>query len=598
MSRRSALAALTGAAVGGSLPLAPSVFAATPTTAAETPATVATEAAAAGPAAPSGRLPMAADPCDPWHFTAHPAGALTTRTIAGTPALLEVSDDQGILATLTTGATTVTLRGPKRWFTEQKKPFADAFTRTLPAGQNGWGSSPGGGKWSTYNGPDTNYFLESGRAAIRLDLAEAGSSRHALLPDKGVGDVSAAARFSFDRIPTGAPASLALTFAVTDVSNHYRARLVVTPAGEVQLLLEKALANTVTVLGAAVTVGTGFAAYDHWWVRVEKTGTLLRARAWQHGTDEPQETWHHSLSDPEKDPAKVFATGTFGVRAYASPGSTTTLEARVYDFDVTSASWADPPVVCHDTWVRALPAPFDGVWTPALEQRIRAWAGDTSPDALAYASMYRPFAPAVTDPALQGATVLGESEYSEPDAAGLRYIGADFHEYMGLDWTFTASGESKDAESAFKGCLDCSGFVRMVYGHHLGIPMVAYKNFDGRNLPRTSRHQSASGPGVVVAKGTSAAPSLTGLRIGDVVYFDATASDPADPETDEGVIDHTGIYVGQDQHGGLRFVSSRKTPNGPTMADLGGKSILNGRKSTADQKGDLYTDSLRVIRRF
>lgn len=593
LSRRSALVALTGAAVGGSLPLAPSAFAATPATAAET-----TAATASVPTAPSGRLPMAADPCDPWHFAAHPAGALTTRTISGTPALLEVSDAQGVLATLTHGATTVTLRGPKRWFTEQKKPFADAFTRTLPAGQNGWGSSPGGGKWSTYNGPDTNYFLEGGRAVIRLDLNEAGTSRHALLPDKAVGDVSAAARFSFDKVPTGAAASLALTFAVTDVSNHYRARLIVTPAGEVQLLLEKALANNVTVLGAAVTVGTGFAAYDHWWVRVEKTGTLLRARAWRHGTDEPRETWHHSLADPEKDPAKVFDTGTFGVRAYASPGSTTTLEARVYDFDVESALWADPPVVCHDTWVRVLPTPFDGTWTPALEQRIRAWAGDTSPDALAYASMYRPFAPAVTDPALQGATVVGESEYSKPDAAGLRYIGADFHEYMGLDWTFTASGESKVADPAFKGCLDCSGFVRMVYGHHLGIPMVAYKNFDGRNLPRTSRHQSASGPGVVVAKGTSAAPSLTGLRIGDVVYFDATVSDPADPETDEGVIDHTGIYVGQDQHGGLRFVSSRKTPNGPTLADLGGKSILNGRKSTAEQKGDLYTDSLRVIRRF
>ncbi|MGW7431555.1 NlpC/P60 family protein [Streptomyces sp. NPDC054861] len=597
-SRRAALAALTGAVVGASLPLAPTAFAAptapNATTAPAVPAT--TGSAVSG--APGGRLPMVADPCDPWHFGAHPAGALTTRHVAGSPPLLEVSDDKGVLATLTTGAATVTLRGPRRWFTEQKKPFADEFDRTLPAGKNGWGSSPGGGTWSTYNGPDTQYFLEAGRAVVLLDRAEAGSSRHALLPDKAVGDVSAAARFSFDKVPGGVPASLALTFAVTDVSNHYRARLIVAPTGEVQLALEKALANDATTLGAAVTVGTGFAAYDHWWVRVEKTGSLLRARAWRHGSDEPREIWHHSLRDPEKDPAKVFDTGTVGVRAQAASGATVTLQARVYDFRVDAAEWADPPVISHDTWVRVLPEPFDGTWTPALEQRVRAWAGDTSPDALAYASMYRPFAPDVTDPALPGARVLGQSGYSKPDAQGLRVIGADFHEYMGRDWTFPASGETVAADPEFAGCLDCSGFVRMVYGHHLGIPMVAHRGFDGRTLPRTSRDQSAHGPGVVVAKGTTAAPSLAALRIGDVVFFDATAPDPADPEAAEGVVDHTGIYLGQDRHGDLRFVSSRKTPNGPTLADLGGRSVLNGRKTEDGKKGELYTDSLRVVRRF
>ncbi|MFE4859848.1 NlpC/P60 family protein [Streptomyces sp. NPDC056670] len=589
-SRRSALAALVGVAAGSSLPLAPSAVAATPTA-------VAT-ATAAVPTVSAGRLPMVLDPTDPWHFGAHPAGTLTTRTLAGTPALLEVSDERGVLATLTTGARTVTLRGPKRWFTEQKKPFSDAFSRTLPAGRTGWGSSPGGGKWSTHNGADSDYFLEAGRAAIRLTAANA--SRHALLSDKAVGDVDARARFSFDKVPAGAPVSLALTFAATDVNNHYRARLNITPAGEIQLLMEKELANAVSTLSPAVTVGTGFAAYDHWWVRVEKTGDVLRARAWSHGKTEPT-TWHHSLRDPEKDPAKVFGSGTLGVRALASAGATVPLEARVYDFDVVSAEWADPPVISHDTWVRVLPAPFDGSWTPALDRQIRAWAGDTSPDALAYASMFRPFAPDVTDPALQGARMLGTAGYSEPDAAGLRFIGADFHEYMGLDWTFPASGEGPVvAEPQFKGHLDCSGFVRMVYGHHLGIPMVGSKNFDGRNLPRTSKNQSASGPGVVVARATGAAPSLAPLRIGDVVFFDATDAAPDDPEATDGVIDHTGIYVGEDQHGGLRFVSSRKTPNGPTMADLGAKSILNGKQSVPAEgvKGDLYTASLRVIRRF
>lgn len=594
-SRRSALAALAGVAAASSLPFASSAVAATPAATTTTPAPTAT--ATTLPAALGGQRPMVLDPSDPWHFGAHPAGALTTRTLAGPPALLEVFDRQGVLATLTTGAKTVTLRGPKRWFTEQKKPFSDTFSRTLPTGEKGWGSSPAGGKWSTHNGDDADYALKDGRAAITLT---ANASRHALLSDKAVGDVDARARFSFDKVPADAPVSLALTFAATDVNNHYRARLDITPAREVQLVLEKELADVTSTLGPAVRVGTSFAAFDHWWVRVQKTGDVLRARAWKHGEKEP-ETWDHNLRDPEKDPSKVFNSGTLGVRAWASAGATAPLpEARVYTFDVVSAEWTDPPVISHDTWVRVLTAPFDGSWTPALEQQIRAWAGDTSPDALAYASMFRPFAPAVTDPALQDAKVLGTSGYSEKNAAGLRFIGADFHDFMGLDWTFPGEPKVVTNPELFKGHLDCSGFVRMVYGHHLGIPMVVSKNFDGRNLPRTSKNQSASGPGVVVAKATGAPPSLASLRVGDVVFFDATDADPNDLETTDGVIDHTGIYVGQDQHGGLRFASSRRTPNGPTLADLGAKSILNGKRSVPAQniKGDLYTDSLRVIRRF
>ncbi|MGD9485123.1 NlpC/P60 family protein [Streptomyces sp. TRM70308] len=589
-NRRSVLSALAGVAAGSTLPVAPSYAAATPTAATLTAGTP-----TAGTTITTGHLPMVIDPTDPWHFGVHPAGALTTRTLSGTPAVVEVSDDDGVLATLTTGARTVTLRGPKRWFTEQKKPLIDAFDRTLPTGQTGWGSSPGGGRWYTVNGSDADYYLESGRAVVRLTKTNA--SRHALLSDKAVGDVNAAARVSFDKVPTGGPVSLALSFAAQDVNNHYRARLNVTPAGEVQFLLEKELADITTTLGPAITVGTGFVAFQHWWVRVEKTGDLLRARAWRHDSTEPT-TWQHSLRDPEPDPAKVFTAGTVGVRALASYGATVPLEARVYDFVVDAAQWVDPPVVSHDTWVRVLPEPFDGTWTSAVEQQVGAWAGDTSPDALAYASMYRPFAPAVTDPALQGAQVLGESGYSPRSAAGTRDVGFDFHDYMGLSWDFPASGEHVEPDTVDPAKadnlhnMDCSGFVRMVYGHHLGIPMVRFKNFDGRNLPRTSKDQSAYGPGVVVAQATDAAPSLGALRIGDAVFFDASVPDSGDPETNDGVIDHVGIYVGEDQHGGLRFVSSRQTPNGPTMADLGAKSILN------DPAGALYTESLRVVRRF
>jgi hypothetical protein len=579
LSRRAALTALAGAAAGSALPLA-----AAPTANAAAPAALATVTAASSEPvaqAPGFRVPVLIDPTDPWHYAPHPAGALTTRAIVGG---LEVSDDTGVLATLTTGARTVTLRGARRWFTEQKKAVRDAFNRTPPTG--GWGMSPGGGTWSHHNGVDADYFVDSGRAAITL---AAGKSRYSLLPDHGIGDVYAAARFSFDKLPVGAPVSLGLVFAAQNVNNHYRARLIVTPAGDVQLVLEKELADAPTTLSAAVTVGTGFKAFDHWWVRVEKSGDVLRARAWRHVTtgvdDEPTSVWHHSVRDPEKAPDAVFRSGTVGVRGLASTGATVLPQARIYDFRIDTASWTDPPVVTHDTWVRVLPEPFDGTWTAAVEQRIRAWAGDTSPDALTYSSMYRPFAPAVTDPARQNAQVLGESGYSEPLASGLREVGADFHEYMGLTWTFP-SGErvTETPDPKWLRNLDCSGFVRMVYGYHLGVPMgLAEDSVERRYLPRRSEWQAASSPGIVVAQATDAPPPLDSLRIGDVLFW----NDP-----DDGAVSHTGIYMGLDQHGKRRFVSSRKTPNGPTMADVGGKSIIDGTAS------DLYKDKLRVIRRF
>ncbi|MFJ5774628.1 NlpC/P60 family protein [Streptomyces sp. NPDC093094] len=578
LSRRAALTALAGAAAGSALPLAgaPSANAAPPgAPTAGTAASAETAAQAAG-----FRTPVLIDPTDPWHYAPHPVGALTTRTTSGG---LEVTDGAGTLATLTTGARTVTLRGPRRWFTEQPKAVQDAFDRTPPTG--GWGASPGGGTWSHHNGTTADYFIESGRGAVTL---AAGKSRYCLLPDHGVGDVFVAARFSFDKLPVGAPVSLGLVFAAQDVNNHYRARLIVTPTGDVQLVLEKELADAPVTLSEAVTVGTGFKAFDHWWVRVERTGDVLRARAWRHVTsgvdDEPTSLWHHRVRDPEKTPDAAFGPGALGIRGLASTGSTVIPQARVYDFRIDSATWTDPPVVTHDTWVRVLSEPFDGTWTSALEQRIRSWAGDTSPDALTYSSMYRPYAPAVTDPARQNAQTLGESGYSALLASGQREVGADFHEYMGLAWTFP-SGESVTTTPDPKWLknLDCSGFVRMVYGYHLGVPMGLAQDSERRYLPRTSQKQAASSPGVVVAQATDAPPPLTALRIGDVLFW----NDP-----DDGAVSHTGIYMGVDQHGRRRFVSSRKTPDGPTMGDIGGKSIIDGTAS------DLYTDKLRVIRRF
>lgn len=501
-------------------------------------------------------------------------GKLTTKSLPGSPARLQVSDSKGVLATLTQGARTVTVRGQERTFIEDKRPFVDSFDRTT---SSSWGASPGGGTWSNANGVDGNYSVANGAGLINMTAAN--SSRHTSLVND-VTDLDARLSWSLDKMPAGNASSLGLSFAYTSTNSQYRARLSVLTSGSVQLILERESGGSTTTIGALTTVGTGYVVGDVWNIRAQRQGTTLRCKAWKEGTAEPG-TWLHEVTDA------VLGAGRIGVRALASSGSTAVpFNFKVHDIQLYSGKWPSPPTVTHTTWVRLLDQPFDGTWTPALANQVRAWAVDTSPDALAYALMYITGAPPVTDLRLGGGVqVAGQSKYGPNAADGTRIEGADFHEYMGVPWTFPSGETAPDAGPEWEGCLDCSGFVRMVYGYHMGIPMVRDQGFNGLNLPRRTRDIGPSGPGVVVAQGIDSAPPLDGLQIGDVPLFDADSTDPI-----AGQIDHNGVYIGVDTEGNHRFVNSRKTPNGPTFGDLGGSSTLNGT--------GLYATSLRMIRRF
>lgn len=502
-----------------------------------------------------------------------PSGSLSVQMLSGPPPLMQVSDSAGVLATLTVGARTVTVRGQRRSFTEQKRPFRDPFDRATTAG---WGSSGGGGNWSNAGGTDANYSVSGGAGVINMTTAN--SSRHTSVIDD-ITDLDARLSWSLDVMPVGAASSLALSFGYTSSTSQYRARLSVLTSGTVQLVLERESGGSTATIGALTTVGTGYVVGDVWHIRVQRQGATLRARAWKDGTTEPP-TWTHEVTDA------VLGAGRVGVRGLASTGSTAVpFNFRVHDFQLYSGRWPAPPVVTHTTWVRVLAEPFDGTWTTELADRIRAWARDSSPDALAYAMMYVTGAPPVTDAALSGAQIAGQAEYGPLDATtGVRIEGADFHDYMARSWTFP-NGETQSAGSGEAGCLDCSGYVRMVYGYHMGIPMVRTQGIDGTVLPRMTKEIGPSGPGVIVAQGSGSAPSTAAMRIGDVPHFDADTSDPV-----AGQLDHNGIYLGVDTGGHPRFVNSRKTPNGPTLADLGGASTLDG--------AGTYATSLRIIRRF
>lgn len=480
-------------------------------------------------------------------------------------------------AVFTPGAKTVTLTGQRRTFTEQKKIFTDDFGRAVTTG---WGQSPGGGLWGTFQGSDSNYSVSSGGG--RIASASANVSRYARINDT-LKSVDFQTQVTLDTLPTGASTSAGVVFAWSGVSNHYRCRITFNTTGSLSTTLAKNVAGSETVLAGATTVGTGWVAGEVWNIRVVHDGvSSIATYVWKEGTAQPG-TPTHTATD------STFTQGDIGVRVITTTGGNTTGTAIYDNFKVNAATWPTPPTVTHNTWVRALPYPFVG-WTADVAAWLRNAAEDTTPDALAYAVSYINGGPVITDPRRSNKQVLGVSGYGPLNPDGTRIEGADFNDYIGITWIYLASegGTTDTAEASQLHCLDCSGLVRMVFGYWLGLPMTqavaAY--FDGLNIPRNTQYMGPSGPGVVIASMPASAPATTDLRIGDVLFFDADQSDEA-----EGQIDHCGIYLGVDDNSGLkRFISSRKTVNGPTFGDCGGPSVI-GSSGT-------YSTRFRKIRRF
>jgi cell wall-associated NlpC family hydrolase len=220
--------------------------------------------------------------------------------------------------------------------------------------------------------------------------------------------------------------------------------------------------------------------------------------------------------------------------------------------------------ITHSTWVRAMTLPFSGTvdttWLSAGLANNKNNGGTA--DVLSIASEY-----------------LQDGDKNAKYGPTATTEGSDFNDYLQINWTYTphwsvtqnkqVSSWTDGYDTARVNCLDCSGFIRMVWGYRSGVPMCynPNPNYPNSSMPRRAFEISANGPGTAVAL------PATNFRIGDLVFFDADSS-----TTEEiGRIDHVGMYIGNDQNGNLRFIHSRKSENrGPTFSlDTYGKSILN-----------------------
>ena len=216
-------------------------------------------------------------------------------------------------------------------------------------------------------------------------------------------------------------------------------------------------------------------------------------------------------------------------------------------------------------WVRVLDRP----WKPSAkaQRAVTKWLDKSldwkEPDVLGVAFQYVGHAKDIRNPA--GLRLAGNANFGE-ELQGTRDRGGDFNDYLGVDWTFP-DGRSKQAYPDRYGDVDCSGYLRLVWGYRMGIPLAWQPSVVPGALPRSADWIGKHGPGVMLFKTRPTPAQISRLRPGDLVFFDTD---------DNGRYNHSGILVGKDSRGDLRFISSRGTSNGPTIADTGGKSIVTG----------------------
>jgi len=282
-------------------------------------------------------------------------------------------------------------------------------------------------------------------------------------------------------------------------------------------------------------------------------------------------------------------------------------------------------IVAHNMYVRLLPEPFTG---ELPFEWLRSQLSSTEPDILALALQYGPLQENLFDTG--GVLLAGDASYGplreDEDGmlsgprVGRRRIGADFHDFMQVSWT-APDGELVMPRAEFAGCLDCSGFVRMVFGWRSGMPLSIAPQ--PGYLPRYSWHMWWNGPGRTIidaaedetqterdeaawqASGWIASSAgvvraeeeqkqapipdnqtaqqvwvqspdldLSLLAPGDLVFFQRSTK----PRTN-----HVGVFMGLDDRGDYRFVHSRTGLNGPTFGDDHESSILNGTAKFARQ---------------
>ncbi|MEV8532862.1 NlpC/P60 family protein [Streptomyces sp. NPDC051211] len=301
--------------------------------------------------------------------------------------------------------------------------------------------------------------------------------------------------------------------------------------------------------------------------------------------DESAQKWER-LKNPERSVLRdgkgaILATFTDGART-----ATLTGPSRTFTEPATTKTR-----VVTDNWVRLMPEPWRN--GAEREQWFKDWFkkyfGSQEDDLFAMAFQYGDQAPVKKD--AEGVPYAGDASFGPLNPNGsvgndYRLEESDFYDYLGIPYTFR-SGVTQKPETARYRSMDCSGFIRTVFGYRARFPLMA-SDTAGDGLPRTANGmaRSKAGVNVIPLKGVGAADRPTTIDVlqpGDLLFF------KLDGRTGER-LDHTGIFLGTDTEGHKIFISSREEANGPTIGDKGGTSRLDG--------NGYYATTLRSAKRL
>lgn len=248
----------------------------------------------------------------------------------------------------------------------------------------------------------------------------------------------------------------------------------------------------------------------------------------------------------------LVATLTDGSRTVAMVGPRRRFaEPRTTSAHIDSTTWV---LLAPRPWAPALSGNAAySAWFVAAHADVQTGSKRKDAEALAIAMGY-----------------VGRAHFG-PIRDGGRDNQADFTDLLGMSWTW-ADGTKSTPDPALRGYVDCSGFVRLVWGLNMGMPMVKGTPVAKiPALPRYARQIATAAPSTTVFDSVDKAPTaaqLARLQPGDLVFF-AQKTDPK-------YISHCGMVMGLDSTGHTRFISSRAVVNGPSIGDDNKVAVLDG----------------------
>ncbi|MFJ9348621.1 NlpC/P60 family protein [Streptomyces sp. NPDC101237] len=327
--------------------------------------------------------------------------------------------------------------------------------------------------------------------------------------------------------------------------------------------------HTATVL--ALLAGSAYFTYElrkDEQAKVPAAQTVTDNALQNSGNATGKQTWER-LNDPARSVLRdgkgaIIATFTDGARTATLKGPSRTF---------TEPANTGTKVITDD-WVRLMSEP----WTKGAENQqwfkdwFKQYYGSQEDDIFAIAFQYVQGVPVKKDSA--GVPYAGDAVFGPYKADGVdRLEQNDFYDYLGIPYTFRNGTTMSPRPERYR-ALDCSGFMRMVWGYRSRYPLMASDTL-GDGLPRSANGMARSKTGVDIIKLQGPSPWYTRpkntdmLQPGDLLFF------KMDHRTADH-IDHVALYLGLDTEGHKVFISSRKEQNGPTIGDAGGVSRIDG----------------------